>query len=244
MKTLESLRTLGAATVEQHGLITSAQAQKLGVNRTTLSRMVDGGDLEIIRRGVYGMISSSIDQLRELRAAWLATAPELFVYERVRSLGNPVVALESATTVHEIGNLIPNKHTFITATRKQSRHQDLRFIRKEFSWDDVTVVHGMQVTTVQRTIKDLAKQALDGGHLADVVSSALKRSLLTPEQLIEALSESAQRYGYADARQFVESMLPLERINRVSGFDGQSSLEALNSFPSMRVLSAVNEGSF
>ena len=243
-KTLEALRTLGAATVDQYGLITSAQAQKLGVDRTTLSRLADGGDLEIIRRGVYGMISSSIDQLRELRAAWLATAPELYVFERVKSLTTPVVALESATTVHELGNLIPSKHTFITATRKQSRHQDLRFVRKELSWSDVTVVHGLQVTTVQRTIKDLAKQALDGGHLVDVVKAALKRSLLTPEQLVEALSDSAQRYGYADARQFAETMFLLERVNRASGFDGQFSPKAINSLGSARVLSAVNEGNF
>ena len=237
MKTLEALRAIEATSVDQYGLITSAQAQRIGIDRTTLSRLVNSGDLSPIRRGVYGKASSSIDQLRELRAAWLSTSPELFAFERVKSLATPVVALESATTVHEIGDLIPDKHSFITATRKQSRHYDLRFVRKVLAKKDVTVVNGLPVTTVECTVKDLAEQRLDGEHLADVINAALQRSLLTPEQLLEALSGSAQRYGYADSQQFAKSIgavegsktYPLTRLSEPTRNSLKQTMQAIGS---------------
>lgn len=147
------------------------------------------------------------------------------------------MALESATTVHEIGDLIPDKHSFITATRKQSRHYDLRFVRKVLAKKDVTVVNGLPVTTVECTVKDLAEQGLDGGHLADVINAALQRSLLTPEQLLEALSGSAQRYGYADSQQFAKSIsavegskiYPLTRLSEPTRNSLKQTMQAIGS---------------
>lgn len=212
MKTLDALRTIEASTLDQRGLLSTAQAQRLGIDRTTLNRLTSAGDLEPIRRGIYAHISSLNDPKRELRAAWLQTAPQLFAHERLDSADTPVIAYASAASVHEIGNLLPSRHTFITQTRKQTRHPDLRFIQKKLHKNSTTIVDNMLTTSVKQTIHDLAMNSLDSEHLAQIVQDSMRASLLTQASLQEALTKVAAPYGYPNAKSFAASLTDSQQI--------------------------------
>ena len=60
MRTVDALRALETATAAQRGLITSAQAARLDIDRTTLSRLTAAGDLTAVRRGVHALPSAEI----------------------------------------------------------------------------------------------------------------------------------------------------------------------------------------
>ena len=57
------------------------------------------------------------------------------------------------------------------------------------------MVDGMPVTTVARTIADLAAARIDGGHLASVVRDALTVKQVSDRKLSAALRPFAYRYG-------------------------------------------------
>ena len=122
MSTAEALQTLHTATVSQYGLITTAQAARIGISRTALARLVDGEALARIRHGVYVLPSSDGDPDQDLRAAWLSTDPRRFADERARAVDTPVVSHASASALHRMGDLIPIRHSFTAPQRKQTRH--------------------------------------------------------------------------------------------------------------------------
>ena len=90
MSTAEALQTLHTATVSQYGLITTAQAARIGISRTALARLVGGEALARIRHGVYALPSSDGDPDQDLRAAWLSTDPRRFADERARAVDDVV----------------------------------------------------------------------------------------------------------------------------------------------------------
>ena len=108
MSTAEALQTLHTATVSQYGLITTAQAARIGISRTALARLVDGEALARIRHGVYVLPSSDGDPDQDLRAAWLSTDPRRFADERARAVDTPVVSHASASALHRMGTSSPS----------------------------------------------------------------------------------------------------------------------------------------
>ena len=207
MRTVDALRALETATAAQRGLITSAQAARLDIDRTTLSRLTAAGDLTAVRRGVHALPSAATDPHLEARAAWLAGAPALFADERAGSADTPVLSHDSAARIHGIGDLIPHRHTLTTATRKQTRHADVRYVRRPLADDDVATVDGITVTGAARTVGDLAAARTDGGHLAGAVRDALARSLTNTDALAAALEPSARAYGQPDGARLLGECL-------------------------------------
>lgn len=80
----------------------------------------------------------------------------------------------------------------IVSTRRQTRRRDIRLHRARLDRADWTIVDGLPVTTVVRTITDLAGSGLDIGHLAHVLQDSL-RAVEHPV-LEEALRPYAHRY--------------------------------------------------
>ncbi|WP_092613089.1 type IV toxin-antitoxin system AbiEi family antitoxin domain-containing protein [Actinomyces ruminicola] len=53
MRTADALRTLSSATGSQRGLITTAQAARVGIDRTSLTCLTTSEALTRVRHGVY-----------------------------------------------------------------------------------------------------------------------------------------------------------------------------------------------
>ena len=187
--------TLADLAAEQWGLITTAQARTLGVPAQGVARLTNQGSLERITHGVYRVSGAPPEPLDELRAAWLTLDPSRRAAERVRDASPAVVSHRSAAALHGLGDLEADLHEFTTHGRKQSRRPDVKLHRGHLGAREWTVVDGLPVTTVARTVADLAAARVDGGHLASVVRDALTVRQVSDQVLSTALAPYARHYG-------------------------------------------------
>lgn len=209
MRTADALRTLSSATGSQRGLITTAQASRLGIDRTTLTRLTASDGLVRIRHGVYALPGSESDLHQDVRGAWLSTDPGRFADERVDDPDSPAVSHTSAAALHGIGELIPSRHSLTAPTRKQTRQPDIRYRQAPLTDSDVTVVDGISVTTVPRTIADLAADHTDVEHLAAAVRDAVGTSQADLEEIAVALEPYTSAYGHKTGADLVAALLTI-----------------------------------
>lgn len=186
---------LGDVAAEQWGLVTTAQARALGVPAQAMARLTERGSLERMTHGVYRVAGAPAEPLDSLRVAWLTLDPARRASQRVRDTRPEVVSHRSAANLHGLGDLESDMHEFITSTRKQTRRDDIRLHRSHLAPDDWTVVDGLPVTTVARTVADLAASRVDGGHLAKVVRDALAVKQVSDDRLSASLAPHAHAYG-------------------------------------------------
>lgn len=235
---------LGDVAAEQWGLVTTAQARALGVPAQAVARLTERGSLERITHGVYRVAGAPAEPLDSLRVAWLTLDPSRLASQRVRDVSPEVVSHRSAASLHGLGDLDADMHEFTTTTRKQTRRDDIRLHRGHLTPGDWTVVDGLPVTTVARTVADLAASRVDGGHLAKVVRDALTIKQVSDERISAALAPHAHVYGAAKgdgeavlARFLQESgvSVPLGRAVALSGSGtlAVAAAQALASSPEM-----------
>ncbi len=198
---------------DQWGMVTAAQAKALDVDGVTLRRLVDSGLLAHVSRGVYGIPPAmSTDHLAE-RVAWLRLAPERPGWEREPLDPNGgVLSHRSAAALHDLGDLITDAVEIIVPRRRGTREPDVHLRVAQLAEGDVTRVDGLPVTTVTRTITDLAAARTDGGHLGDVIATAHQRRLVDINVLAAHLAPYAFSYGIRDRHsqrgtQFVTQLL-------------------------------------
>lgn len=187
------ITAVAAIADEQWGLVTSAQARAAGVTLQSMARLTNEGVLERVTHGVYRVVGAG-SPLDDLRAAWLALEPEQRAADRLRE-PDAVLSHRSAARYHQLGDLDADRFEFTVAIRKQSKRPDLRFHRESLAPDEWQIVTGLPVTTIVKTISDLAKTRTDGGHLAGVVRDALALASVTAEEISSALAPYAHHYG-------------------------------------------------
>lgn len=190
------LMEIAGVSGEQWGMITTAQAAGMGFSRQRIKGLADNGVLERLQHGVYRLAGTPTDPLDEIRAAWLMLAPDQTARERRDGQPTGVVSHRSAAAlVHRLGDLDADRIEFTVAERRQSRRPDLRFHQQQLDAGEWELVDGLPVTTVARTIVDLAEARTDGGHLAGAVRDALTADEVDPDELTEVLAPFAHYYG-------------------------------------------------
>jgi very-short-patch-repair endonuclease len=128
---------------QQHGLVTRKQLKDLGFGKGAIDHRVATGSLLVVRPGVYAVGH------RELR-------PRAFVLAAVLSMGPDAVASHvAAAAIHGIR---PSAATKVDVTVPRSRRggKGIRPHHAALPPDHVEEVDGIPVTTVERTIVDLA----------------------------------------------------------------------------------------
>lgn len=193
MKGSEAMEIIGDLASQQWGLVTSAQAKVNGVDLPSLRRLAERGALVRVRHGVYANIAATLSAELEVKAQWLALRPELMAADRV---SDPALAAESVvshTTAAEmwgIGDLWPDGIHFTVSDRRRSRQTDVRFHRADLGDKDWTIHPeiGLPMTTVARTIADLAQDGHETDHLLALVADAGRKSLLEEDELLDALA--------------------------------------------------------
>jgi predicted transcriptional regulator of viral defense system len=196
METRDAMKVLGGFTTDQWGLVTSAQAIRAEVDRTTLTRLVDAGLLDHVRRGVYAVRAAPEDPLREIRAAWLQLNPSVPAWRRpLLDPDGGVASHNTATQIHQLGDLLTGKLQFIVPRRRTSRHPDIGLRQLPLETGDVTKAEGLPVTTVERTVADLLSDRIDAGHIGDIVYQALWRRLVDQVSLTARIKRYAHFYG-------------------------------------------------
>lgn len=209
MRTVQALRIVGDHAADQWGMVTTAQAVAAGVDRTTLVRLVDAGLLESPARGVYVVPAASPTHVDE-RAAWLRLEPRRAAWRR-RPLDDDggVLSHRSAAKIHGLGDLITEGVDITVPRRRTTRDPHVRLRRGTLTGDEVTVIDGLPVTTVERTVLDLLADHVDGGHVGDMIADALRRNAVDLDMLSAQAGTYAAKYGIRgrDGRALLTNLL-------------------------------------
>jgi hypothetical protein len=192
----------------QWGLLTAAQAEREAVTRSQLNRLAEAGVLERVERGVYATTSST-DENRALRAAWLALDPARTAEERLaNTVGAGVVSHTSAAGLHKLGDLLDDVPEVTYPQRKQTR-RGIRVHRGDLTEADITLVDGLPTTTEERTVADLIRDGHDPEHVAQIIGQGVRRGVIDLPDLAEHLEPLARRYGQPDGQSLVTHLLDL-----------------------------------
>lgn len=234
MKAASAMRIVARIAETQDGLVTTSQAVGASVPRLDLARLTESGGLERIAHGVYRVRGADADRLTDLRAAWLAADPTRTAAERAADLDHPiVVSHRSAAAVHGIGNLYADRHEMTAPVRKQSRRDDVVVHRAEVPRRDIVVARGMLVTTIERTLADLARTEPELGDVAGALADAYLRNDVDLERLEPMLDPAARRHSAHDGAELLQRMLQRR------GLDAASALAELARQPELsRLLGA------
>jgi len=189
------LKRLAEVSVGQWGLVTTAQAANLGVDRLSLSRLSQSGHLDRVRQGVYRDSGVAVTELTFLQAEWLMLKPEIPVQDRLRNIKDEVVVgSTTAAWLYQAGDFRPTPFTFFSSEKIQRAAQHVRTSIREIKPEEITLVQGLPTTTPERTIQDLFRDGLDFAGVRQVVSD-LRQRIQWSTQLQADLARFYKSYG-------------------------------------------------
>lgn len=236
MRSKDALRTLAEVTAYQWGMVTSAQASMHGITRLDLSRLAADGQLERLAHGIYKDAGAPAGPHDDLKAAWLSTDPKAMGEARIKDLANGVVVSgESAADLHGIGDFRALRHDFVSPTRRQSQRSAIRYRQRILDPRDVTLVEGLPIMTMERTIADLIEVVGDLSLVADALRDASSKRMLDLRRLRELLAPLAAREGFR--KEDGDSLL--NRLMEIAGIDIDSLTRLIARSPTYRSLAQV-----
>jgi very-short-patch-repair endonuclease len=158
-------RSIAALAVAQHGVASRAQLRALGLKDAAIDRRVGWGGLHRIRHGVYTVGHTVLGVRGRWMAAVLACGP------------GAVLSHASAAALWEV-RFSAARYTDVTVPSTSGRRREgLRIHRsRSFGADEVTIRHGIPVTTAARTVLDLAA-TLKPDHLRRLLDQVEMREL-------------------------------------------------------------------
>ncbi|AJE85332.1 hypothetical protein SLNWT_4956 [Streptomyces albus] len=192
----EQLRRIAEHAADQWGLVTAAQAKRVGLSAVQILRLAEAGLIENVGRGVYLLQAAGFPLHLEIKVAWLRLQPAAFASERpLGGRDSGVVSHASACQLHGLGD-IPAPNAEISVPRRRTTTEPFVHLRTvQLEPDDITLVQGLPVTTARRTILDLLRTKADGGHLGGVIADAERLDLIEIQDLQEAAQPFARNYG-------------------------------------------------
>lgn len=165
----------------QAGYFTTAQAAAVGIDRKRLARYAATGRLERVRRSIYRLAPFPRSPHEDLFVAWLEAGPD------------SVISHDSALALYELSDVLPAAiHVTVPATASR-RHPGLRLHTNQISAQEITHYDALPVTTVARTIADVALAGLADELVEQAVQEAVQRGLVTPELLTAAAASRGPR---------------------------------------------------
>ena len=171
----------------QHGVITSEQLRSAGFGRSAIARRVRGGWLVRIHEGVYrvGVIPGPF--AGEM-AALLACGPQ------------SVIGRRSAVVVHGLRWWYGGPVEVVLPHAVQLGRTGVRCHRVvTLAADEVTVRHGLRVTTPARTLVDLAATA-PPADLERLIEEILVQRVASAAEILEAVGRASGRPGVRKLR--------------------------------------------
>lgn len=179
----EAIGTLAEA---QHGVVSRGQLLDAGVTGTMIDKRVARGRLIPLHRGVYAVGHAHLRPNGYRLAAVLAVGAQAALSHR------------DAAALHGIRDGGGTRIDISTPAERRSTRRIRVHGRRRLDAADVTTVEGIAVTTVSRTLADLAEVvAADALHKA--LSEAERQRLLDTKGIEEALERLRGRRGQSAA---------------------------------------------
>jgi len=168
----------------QAGYFTARQASQAGFSWGLLSSHAKRGLFDRVAHGIYRLKRFPASPYEDLFIALLRTGPQ------------SVISHESALALYELTDALPTR-VHITVPRTASRRRErIRLHTKEIGASETTTREGLTVTTVPRTIADVAAAGLADEFVSQAIHQAIDRGLTDPTELHDA----GVRYGGRFAR--------------------------------------------
>lgn len=205
---------LATVAARQHGLVTTAQAGRVGVDGAALDRLREAGLIVTLGWEVHQLAGTDYAPAYAYKyAAWLALSPERFGWERPEPpTQDCVLSHESAAALYGIGRL-PAPFMVFTAPDERPAPQAVTIRVAPLARDEVVVRDGLPVTTAHRTILDLLRDRITHDDLGRAISDAVRKDLVDLRELYHEMAPQAGFYGFPGGgdeflRHFTPDLVP------------------------------------
>jgi predicted transcriptional regulator of viral defense system len=163
----------------QAGYFAAHQARESGFTWERLSSNVKSGRFIRVRRGIYRLTQFPGSDFEDLFVAWLRTGPD------------SVISHESALALYDLSDVLPSEIHVIVPRTSSRRRPDIRQHTHRLDAGEVTTREGLPVTTVPRTLADVAASGLAEEQVRLAIREAIERGLASAR----ALRSYAQKRG-------------------------------------------------
>lgn len=164
---------LARVAADQHGLFTLEDARAAGYADNTVAQMARRGRLDRVSQGVY--------RIAFLPPGPLASYMQAALWPQgVRGVLSHATALD----LWDVSDINPAKiHITVPRTHRPQRTVPAAYIiHREDLDDDVTVIEGIPVVTLERAVRQCAADYLGADLLEQAVRAGRARGLLTAAQ--------------------------------------------------------------
>jgi len=162
---------------QQAGYFTTAQAKAVGFTSRQLTYHAKTGRFTRVRWGMYRLTLYPATPHEDLFVAWLQAGPDA------------VLSHDSALALYELSDALPAR-VHVTVPRGASRRRPgLALHTNRLDASDATTVVGLPVTTVSRTIADVARSGMAAELVVQAVRQAVGRGMVSAREL-EAYAEA------------------------------------------------------
>jgi len=173
---------IGALAHGQHGVVSRGQLLDAGVSATMIDKRVLRGRLILLHRGVYAVGHAHLRPDGYRLAAVLAIGP------------GAVLSHRDAAALHELRYAGGTRIDVSTPIERRSTERIRVHGRRRLDRPDVTRIEGIPVTTVERTLVDLA-EVLRHDALVKVCGEAERRRTLDVKAIEDVLGRVRGRRG-------------------------------------------------
>jgi very-short-patch-repair endonuclease len=175
----------------QHGVIARAQLLELGLRSDSIAHRVGTGRLHPVAHGIYAAGRPDLSRNGRWFAALLSCGP------------SAVLSHRSAAALWGIRPHDPAFTEVTVASTVRRRRPGVAVHCRTLTADERTIRDGVPVTTVERTLLDLATQE-SGTMLERAINEADKLDLVDPDALRAALDHYSGRPGVAALRTILD----------------------------------------
>jgi very-short-patch-repair endonuclease/predicted transcriptional regulator of viral defense system len=187
----ERERRIGTLAERQHGVVARRQLAALGLGRGAIDARVRIGHLQVLHRGVYAMGHVPLS----IRGRWLAA---------VLACGDRAVLSHRSAAC--LWGLARPRRGPIDVTNPRGSHgpAGIRLHRSKLTEDEWTVEARVPITSVARTLLDLA-EVLDEDGLRRAFEEADRLKLLRMPELERVCVRAGRRKGLPALRRLIDA---------------------------------------
>jgi len=165
----------------QAGYFTAAQAQHAGFTREGLRANTNRSLYQNVGHGIYRLARFPASPHEDLFIAWL------------RAGKHAVISHYSALTLYALSDALPAE-VHVTVSRTSSRRRiGIKQHTTRLMPSDVTRWEGLPVTTVERTLIDVARAGMQEWLIAQAVAQAQQRGLIQSSGLLKRAEVTSKR---------------------------------------------------
>lgn len=191
---------MAAIAARQWGVVTRAQLLEAGLSEAVIARMLREGLLVPLHAGVYAVGHAAL----RVEAFWFAA---------ILACGaGTVLSHRSAAELWGLGH-VRGRVVDVTAPRARRRRAGIVAHQNALDAADVTAARGIPVTTVERTLLDLAG-VLSTDDLARTVEQAIRLRRYDRARLDQAMARARGRRELRPLRAVLDDLDPVRARSR------------------------------